>query len=127
MVALGGGVVGDLVGFVAATYMRGVAFVQIPTSLLAMVDSSVGGKTAIDTPHGKNLIGSFNRPRAVYADVSLLSSLPARELNNGMAEVIKTAAIRSESLFEVLELQSDKIRARDGPMMERIVRYLHCY
>ncbi|KAJ1797038.1 hypothetical protein LPJ59_003384, partial [Coemansia sp. RSA 2399] len=87
VLALGGGVIGDLVGFVAATFMRGVPFVQIPTSLLAMVDSSIGGKTAVDTPAGKNLIGAFWQPKRIYMDMAVLSTLPAREFSNGMAEV----------------------------------------
>lgn len=89
LIALGGGVVGDLVGFVGSTFMRGVPVVQVPTTLLAMVDSSVGGKTAVDTHHGKNLIGSFWQPERIYMNLSFLSTLPKRELANGMAEVIK--------------------------------------
>lgn len=89
IVALGGGVVGDMVGFVAATYMRGVSVVQVPTTLLSMVDSSVGGKTAIDTPYGKNLVGAFWQPKRVYIDPRFLRSLPKREIINGMAEIIK--------------------------------------
>jgi pentafunctional AROM polypeptide len=89
LIALGGGVIGDLVGFVAATFMRGIPYVQVPTTLLAMVDSSIGGKTAIDTPHGKNLIGAFWQPKRIYMNLSFLSSLPKREFVNGMAEVIK--------------------------------------
>ncbi|KAI8644754.1 3-dehydroquinate synthase-domain-containing protein, partial [Parasitella parasitica] len=103
LIALGGGVVGDLVGFVAATFMRGVPFVQIPTTLLAMVDSSIGGKTAIDTAHGKNLIGSFWQPKRIYMNLSVLETLPKREVANGMAEIIKTFAISSESDFLKLE------------------------
>ncbi|CAO3700222.1 unnamed protein product [Rhizopus stolonifer] len=103
MIALGGGVIGDLVGYTASTFMRGVPFVQIPTTLLAMVDSSIGGKTAIDTPHGKNLIGTFWQPRFIFMDLIMLQTLPKRELANGMAEVIKTAAISSPSEFERLE------------------------
>ncbi|QRV93394.1 hypothetical protein RhiJN_21412 [Ceratobasidium sp. AG-Ba] len=103
ILALGGGVIGDLVGFVAATFMRGVRFVQIPTTLLAMVDSSVGGKTAIDTPHGKNLIGSFWQPSYVFIDAAYLETLPQREFVNGMAEVIKTAAIWNEEEYSMLE------------------------
>ncbi|ORY91062.1 hypothetical protein BCR43DRAFT_463752 [Syncephalastrum racemosum] len=105
LLALGGGVVGDLVGFVASTFMRGVPFVQIPTTLLAMVDSSIGGKTAIDTQHGKNLIGVFWQPMRIYMDIHTLSTLPPREFANGMAEVIKTAAIWSLADFERLEQQ----------------------
>ena len=89
IIALGGGVIGDLVGFNAATWMRGVKVVQVPTTLLAMVDSSIGGKTAIDTPHGKNLVGAFWPPERNYIDLDFLSTLPKRELINGMAEVIK--------------------------------------
>lgn len=89
LLAVGGGVIGDLVGFVAATFMRGIPVVQIPTTLLAMVDSSIGGKTAVDTPHGKNLIGSFWQPHRIYMDLATLQTLPKREFANGMAEVIK--------------------------------------
>ncbi|GAA6053965.1 hypothetical protein NBRC10513_002836 [Rhodotorula toruloides] len=103
VLALGGGVVGDLIGFVAATFMRGVRYCQIPTTLLAMVDSSVGGKTAIDTPLGKNLIGAFHQPSYIFIDASFLESLPRREFVNGMAEVIKTAAIWDEAEFAKLE------------------------
>ncbi|EIN05489.1 Pentafunctional AroM protein [Punctularia strigosozonata HHB-11173 SS5] len=111
LLALGGGVIGDLVGFVAATFMRGVRFVQIPTTLLAMVDSSVGGKTAIDTPHGKNLIGAFWQPEFIFIDAAFLETLPAREFSNGMAEVVKTAAIWSESDFDLLESRPSEIFA----------------
>jgi pentafunctional AROM polypeptide len=89
MIALGGGVIGDLIGFVAATYMRGIRFVQVPTTLLAMVDASIGGKTAIDTPLGKNLIGAIWQPQRIYLDMEFLNTLPEREFLNGMAEVIK--------------------------------------
>ncbi|KAH9915439.1 aromatic amino acid family biosynthesis-like protein [Epithele typhae] len=111
ILALGGGVIGDLVGFVAATFMRGVRFVQIPTTLLAMVDSSVGGKTAIDTPHGKNLIGAFWQPEYIFIDAAFLETLPAREFSNGMAEVVKTAAIWNETEFASLESRSAEIFA----------------
>lgn len=103
IIALGGGVVGDLTGFVAATYMRGVRVVQVPTTLLAMVDSSIGGKTAIDTPLGKNLVGAIWQPERIYIDLDFLGSLPQRELINGLAEVIKTAAISDEAEFAALE------------------------
>ncbi|KAH9991980.1 aromatic amino acid family biosynthesis-like protein [Russula compacta] len=111
IIALGGGVIGDLVGFVAATFMRGVRFVQIPTTLLAMVDSSVGGKTAIDTPHGKNLIGAFWQPEYIFIDAAFLETLPAREFSNGMAEVVKTAAIWNEADFAALESRPAEIVA----------------
>lgn len=94
LIALGGGVIGDLVGFVAATYMRGIHVVQVPTTLLAMVDSSIGGKTAIDTPLAKNLIGAFKQPERIYIDMEFLESLPRREFVNGMAEVIKVTSIK---------------------------------
>lgn len=98
--ALGGGVVGDLSGFAAATYLRGLPFVQLPTSLLAMVDSSVGGKTAVDLPTGKNLVGAFHQPRLVVCDLSLLDTLPGRELRCGAAEALKTAILFDPGLFE---------------------------
>jgi len=94
IIALGGGVIGDSIGFVAATFKRGIRFVQVPTSLLAMVDSSIGGKTAIDTPTGKNLIGAFWQPSKIYIDLQFLNSLPTREFINGMAEVIKVCGPR---------------------------------
>ena len=103
IIALGGGVIGDMIGYVAATFMRGVRFVQVPTTLLAMVDSSIGGKTAIDVPMGKNLIGAFWQPKRIYIDLTFLNTLPVREFINGMAEVIKTAAIWDESEFTTLE------------------------
>ncbi|PVH97008.1 Pentafunctional AroM protein [Periconia macrospinosa] len=103
IVALGGGVIGDMIGFVAATYMRGIKFVQVPTTLLSMVDSSIGGKTAIDTPAGKNLVGAFWQPERIYIDLQFLESLPKREFINGMAEVVKTAAIWNEEEFTALE------------------------
>ena len=99
MVALGGGVVGDLAGFLAATYLRGVALVQAPTTLLAMVDSSVGGKTGINLPAGKNLVGAFHQPALVVADLATLQTLPEREGRAGLAEVVKYGAIRDAALF----------------------------
>ncbi|KAF9922984.1 3-dehydroquinate dehydratase (3-dehydroquinase) [Linnemannia zychae] len=108
--AMGGGVIGDLVGFVAATFMRGIPFVQVPTTLLAMVDSSIGGKTAIDTPGAKNSIGAFWQPKRIFIDLSVLETLPEREFVNGMAEVIKTAAIWNHDDFVLLENGAESIR-----------------
>jgi len=113
IIALGGGVIGDLAGFAAATYQRGIAFIQIPTTLLAQVDSSVGGKTAINHPLGKNMIGAFYQPRLVLADLSTLTSLPARELSAGLAEVIKYGAIMDQGFFAWLEDNMDRLLARD--------------
>ncbi|CAG8975189.1 hypothetical protein HYALB_00004250 [Hymenoscyphus albidus] len=111
IIALGGGVIGDMIGYVAATFMRGVRFVQVPTTLLAMVDSSIGGKTAIDTPMGKNLIGAFWQPQRIYIDLRFLETLPVREFINGMAEVVKTAAIWNEKEFAALESNAELIMA----------------
>jgi 3-dehydroquinate synthase len=113
LLALGGGVIGDLTGFAAATYMRGVPFVQIPTTLLAQVDSSVGGKTAINHPLGKNMIGAFYQPQSVIADTSTLMSLPTRELSAGLAEVIKHGAIIDAEFFQWQEKNIAKLMARD--------------
>jgi len=100
VIALGGGVIGDLAGYVAATYLRGINFVQLPTTLLAMVDSSVGGKTGVNLPEGKNLVGAFHQPKLVVVDLDTLKTLPAREFSAGMAEIIKAGAIRDKALFE---------------------------
>jgi 3-dehydroquinate synthase len=113
VLALGGGVVGDIAGFAAACWMRGIDFVQFPTTLLAMVDSSVGGKTGVDHPAGKNLIGAFHQPRAVIADLGTLATLPDRELRAGLAEVVKTACIGDADFFEWLEAHADALLARD--------------
>jgi 3-dehydroquinate synthase len=111
--AFGGGVVGDLTGFAAAIFKRGIDFVQIPTTLLAQVDSSVGGKTAIDTPRGKNLIGAFHQPRLVLADLDVLATLPDREMRAGYAEVIKYGLLGDFAFFEWLEANGAKVLARD--------------
>jgi 3-dehydroquinate synthase len=111
VVALGGGVIGDLAGFAAATYLRGVALVQVPTTLLAQVDASVGGKTAIDLPSGKNLVGAFHQPRLVVADVKTLQTLPAHELRSGLAEVVKYGVIADAGLFAALERDAEQIVA----------------
>jgi 3-dehydroquinate synthase len=113
MVALGGGVIGDLTGYAAASYMRGVPFVQIPTTLLSQVDSSVGGKTGINHPLGKNMIGAFYQPRAVIADTATLDTLPARELSAGLAEVIKHGAILDLAFFDWIEANIGRLVARD--------------
>ena len=112
--ALGGGVVGDLAGFTAACWMRGIDCVQLPTTLLAMVDSSVGGKTAVDIPQGKNLVGAFHPPRAVIADTATLHSLPARELRAGLAEVVKYGAIGDPLFFQWLEAEREALLAGDA-------------
>lgn len=121
VVALGGGVVGDLSGFLAATYMRGVPVVQIPTSVMAMVDSSVGGKTAINVPAGKNLIGAFHQPRFVFADMSLLKTLHAREVAEGLAESIKMGVIRDAQLFEFMEREHAKISALSAKESSQVI------
>ncbi len=112
--ALGGGVVGDMTGFAAASYMRGIPFVQVPTTLLAQVDSSVGGKTAINHPLGKNMIGAFYQPRLVLCDLATLETLPARELSAGLAEIIKYGAIFDMGFFAWIEAHIDALRARDA-------------
>jgi 3-dehydroquinate synthase len=113
IVAFGGGVVGDLAGFAASIYKRGIDFVQVPTSLLAQVDSSVGGKTAIDTPRGKNLIGAFHQPRLVLADLDVLATLPAREMACGYAEVIKYGMLGDADFFGWLERNGQKVLERE--------------
>lgn len=121
VVALGGGVIGDLAGFVASIYKRGVPYVQVPTTLLAQVDSSIGGKVAIDLDIGKNLAGSFYQPRLVYSDVSFLKKLPGKELASGLAEVIKYGVIRSPALFSFIRGNLKKILRRDPAALERVV------
>ena len=113
LIALGGGVIGDMAGFAAAAYMRGVPFIQCPTTLLSQVDSSVGGKTGINHPLGKNMIGAFYQPQLVLADINTLNTLPDRELSAGLAEIIKHGAIYDAAYFEYLENNIDAIRARD--------------
>jgi 3-dehydroquinate synthase len=120
--ALGGGVVGDMTGFAAASYMRGIPFVQIPTTLLAQVDSSVGGKTAINHPLGKNMIGAFYQPQRVICDLDTLKTLPERELSAGLAEVIKYGPIADMALLDWLEQHMDALRARDVSALAHAVR-----
>ena len=121
ILALGGGVIGDLAGFVAATYMRGVPLIQIPTTLLAQVDSSIGGKVAVDHGQLKNTIGVFYQPRLVISDIDTLKTLPATELANGLAEVIKSAAIRNKVFFSYLESSLGRIKPLDVAVLEEIV------
>jgi 3-dehydroquinate synthase len=123
LIALGGGVVGDMTGFAAATWQRGAPFVQMPTTLLAQVDSSVGGKTAINHPRGKNMIGAFHQPRAVLIDTDTLATLPLRELRAGLAEVIKYGLIRDASFFDWLEGHMEALLALEpGPVAFAIER-----
>lgn len=123
VIALGGGVIGDLAGFAAASYMRGIRFVQVPTTLLAQVDASVGGKTAINHPAGKNLLGAFHQPSAVIIDTETLNTLPAREFRAGMAEVVKYGVIRDDSYFAWLEENTTAINERnEGVVAEMIAR-----
>lgn len=123
IVALGGGVVGDLAGFVAATYLRGIAFVQVPTTLLAQVDSSVGGKVGVNLKSGKNLVGAFHQPRVVLCDINTLRTLPVREFRAGLAEVIKYGIIYDATLFARLEQDMPKLLKRDpGTLTEVIAR-----
>jgi len=121
LIAFGGGIVGDVGGFLAAIYMRGIDYIQIPTTLLAQVDSSVGGKTGVNLTVGKNLIGSFHHPRAVFADVGVLVTLPARELCAGLFESIKAGIIRDASLFRFLEGNQEPILACDPTALKRVI------
>ena len=122
LIALGGGVIGDIVGFAAATWQRGVDFIQVPTTLLAQVDSSVGGKTAVNHPGGKNLIGAFHQPLCVVSDMGTLSTLPDRELKAGLAEVIKYGLIYDAELFDWLEAEHAAILQRDIERLQHVVR-----
>jgi 3-dehydroquinate synthase len=121
IVALGGGVVGDLAGFVAATFGRGLRFVQIPTTLLAQVDSSVGGKVGVNLPGGKNMVGAFWQPRGVLIDVDVLQSLPEREYRAGLAEVVKYGVIQDADFFAYLEANVEPVNTRDAAVLKRIV------
>jgi 3-dehydroquinate synthase len=121
ILALGGGVIGDLSGFVAATYMRGVPLVQVPTTLLAQVDSSIGGKVAVDHGRVKNKIGAFYQPRLVIADISILKSLSAKEISEGLAEVIKYAVIRDKEFFTFLEINLEQIKSLNEELLEEVV------
>ncbi|HTY58432.1 MAG TPA: 3-dehydroquinate synthase family protein, partial [Bacteroidota bacterium] len=121
IIALGGGVIGDLAGYVAATALRGVRLIQVPTSLLAQVDSSVGGKVGIDHPAGKNLIGAFHQPFAVYIDPEVLATLPPEEFNNGFAEVVKIAAALDGPFFAQLERNAPRIRRENTALNGKII------
>jgi 3-dehydroquinate synthase len=121
LIAFGGGIVGDLGGFLAAVYMRGIDYVQVPTTLLAQVDSSVGGKTGVNLPRGKNLVGSFHHPRAVYADIQTLATLPDRELRAGLYESLKAGIIRDAKLFDYMERNAAEILGRKTKSLERVI------
>jgi 3-dehydroquinate synthase len=121
VIAVGGGVVGDVAGFVAASYLRGVALVHIPTTLVAQVDSSIGGKTGVNLPEGKNLVGAFYPPRLVIADPDLLRTLPDREFRGGLAEIIKHAVIADAAMFTLLEKEMDKILQRDREALSSLI------
>src|SRR5687767_12020665 len=122
LIALRGGVIGDLAGFVAATYMRGLPYIQVPTTLLAMVDASVGGKTGVDTPQGKNLIGAFHPPVAVLADPLVLATLPDREYRPGPAGAAKHGLIADRDYFGWIEANADALAPRDPAALEHLVR-----
>jgi len=121
IVAFGGGVIGDLAGFVASIYKRGVPYIQVPTTLLAQVDSAIGGKTAVDLNQGKNLVGAFYQPRLVFSDVNILRSLDAKQIRSGLAEVIKYAAIKDAGLFKYLEKNYQGVLGLKLPVLESIV------
>ncbi len=122
VIALGGGVVGDVAGFVAATYLRGVPYVQVPTTLLAMIDSSIGGKTGVDVPAGKNLLGAFHQPRLVVTDLDVLASLAPVQLAAGMAEAVKHGVIADAEYFAFLEREREGVTAKDPDALEHVVR-----
>ena len=121
MLALGGGVVGDLAGFIAATYHRGIPYLQVPTTLLAMVDASIGGKTGHDLPGGKNLVGAFHQPSGVWSDLSTLETLPDEELFSGLAEIVKGGAVADRGLLERLEEDAAALRRRERPALQGAV------
>lgn len=121
LIALGGGVSGDICGFLASIYMRGIPFVQVPTTLLAQVDSSVGGKTGVDIPEGKNLVGTFYQPRRVYIDTAVLATLPVSERLNGLAEVIKYGVIRDGVFFQLLTRRRQEIMANDRALLAEVI------
>lgn len=123
IIALGGGVVGDMAGFVASTFMRGIHYLQIPTTLLAMVDSSIGGKTGIDTPHGKNLIGTFYQPKRIFIDTTFLKTLPKEEMLNGIAEMIKHGIVSDSKFFVFMEEYIEKILSLDSDILIKSIKW----
>ncbi|KUG24101.1 3-dehydroquinate synthase [hydrocarbon metagenome] len=121
LIALGGGVVGDITGFIASVFMRSVPYIQIPTTLVAQVDSSIGGKTAVDLPQGKNLMGTFYQPCAVFTDLSFLETLPEKEFNNGLSEIIKYGIIDDEKMFHTVEDNIETIKSKDSKILLNII------
>jgi len=121
LIAFGGGIVGDVGGFLAAIYMRGIPYIQVPTTFLAQVDSSVGGKVGVNLPEGKNLVGNFHHPRAVFADIGVLGTLPERELKAGLMESLKAGIIRDRALVRYMELQVDEVLGRDAKALEKVI------
>jgi 3-dehydroquinate synthase len=121
LIAFGGGIVGDVGGFLSAIYMRGIRYVQVPTTLLAQVDSSVGGKTGVNLPEGKNLVGSFYHPLAVFADIAVLGTLPARELKAGLMESVKAGIIRDRTLVRFMEEYAGEVLGRDPKALEKVI------
>jgi 3-dehydroquinate synthase len=121
LIAFGGGIVGDVGGFVASIYMRGIPYVQAPTTLLAQVDASVGGKVGVNLPEGKNMVGSFHQPRAVFADIGVLGTLPERELKAGLMESVKAGIIRDRTLVRFIEEHADEVLGRDAKALEKVI------
>ncbi|HUX28722.1 MAG TPA: 3-dehydroquinate synthase, partial [Terracidiphilus sp.] len=121
LIAFGGGIVGDVGGFLAATFMRGIPYVQVPTTFLSQVDSSVGGKTGVNLPEGKNLVGSFHQPRAVFADIGVLGTLPDRELRAGLMESVKAGIIRDRALVRFMDENAGAILGRDAKALEKVI------
>jgi 3-dehydroquinate synthase len=121
LIAFGGGLVGDVGGFLASIYMRGIPYIQVPTTLLAQVDSSVGGKTGVNLPEGKNLVGAFYQPRAVFADIDLLATLPERELKAGLMESVKAGIIRDRALVRFMEEHSQDVLRRESKALEKVI------
>ena len=121
LIAFGGGIVGDVGGFLAAIYMRGIPYIQVPTTFLAQVDSSVGGKVGVNLPEGKNLVGNFHHPRAVFADIGVLGTLPERELRAGLMESVKAGIIRDRALVRYMEEHVDEVLGREAKALERVI------